>query len=584
MQIDLSRVPFSRYGSYLAFSHLPAEPEQIAGLYLRSVRGPATGGRPMQEMLRLQAEQDGQPVNFEATADFCLLTLTTETGEAHICLPAAERIRIRLQGVALRMEMPAGAYDNIIPGAAGSWLLTVNSVVETKLQFCALSGQIVVDAPWQSEHSEYIRLTLLPGADGSAEFEITESTVNWPDEGTPNTQGLGQEIHPQRLGFSETLAGIRAELQRFTESLPTVPQRFSETRELAGYVLWSCVVNPEGHLTRPTIFASKNGMIGSWSWDHAFHTFALAGGLPDLAWAQMMTIFDQQDSSGALPDLVNDRLLSWSFCKPPIHGWALSRLEHTGLLTEERLQEITPKLEKWTEWWFAQRDSDHDGIPQCNHGNDGGWDNSTVFSVRPPVESPEISAYLVMQMDFLARACEKLEQPAAAQHWKDRADALLQRLLEHFWREDHFVAVQVSEHVEFETDSLLLLMPLVLAERLPASIRTKLIARLKIPAHSPSGEFLTAHGLATESLKSPSYKARGYWRGPIWPAPTLMLIDALQRCGEKDFAAELTLHFCELVQREGMAENFDALSGQGYHDFHFAWTAGIFLTLAHQLQ
>jgi hypothetical protein len=37
MGFDLHYVPFSRYGSYLAFSWLPLEDERPAGLFLRSV-------------------------------------------------------------------------------------------------------------------------------------------------------------------------------------------------------------------------------------------------------------------------------------------------------------------------------------------------------------------------------------------------------------------------------------------------------------------------------------------------------------------------------------------------------------------
>ena len=37
----------------------------------------------------------------------------------------------------------------------------------------------------------------------------------------------------------------------------------------------------------------------------------------------------------------------------------------------------------------------------------------------------------------------------------------------------------------------------------------------------PDGPFLTPHGLATEALDSAKHLIDGYWRGPIWPPPTL---------------------------------------------------------------
>lgn len=566
MEIDLAAIPFSRFGSYLAFSLLPADDNRAAGLYLKSMRGPATGGRPMQEILRMELEDNGKPQGFDVHASYTRLTLSSTDGQASICLPAADTVRIHLQKTGLRFSMPAGYYDNLIPGKTQEWLLTVNTIVETKLRFTAIKGRIVVEAPWQAEHSEHIVLTLVPGSDGEGDFAIDESTVNWLEK---------SHIQP----FAACLLQVDAELEDFTAGLPQVPDEYAASRRLAGYVLWSCVVSPAGSLSRPSIFASKNGMLGTWSWDHAFHCLALADSHPGLAWDQIMAIFDHQDDSGALPDLINDRLVSWSFCKPPVHGWILSRLlKNTNLLSEERLREIYPLLCRWTEWWFEQRDYNTNGIPQCNHGNDSGWDNSTVFVVRPPVESPDICTYLVLQMDFLAEAAACLGQPIEAALWTSRADALVQNLIGHFWRKDHFVAVQSNELVDIESQSLQLYLPLLLGKRLPAEVRQALVTRLKTP-----GEFLTSYGLATENLNSPLYRSKGYWRGPIWPAPMLILIDALDACGELNFAAGLRRRFCDLVNHSGMAENFDAQTGQGYHDFHFSWTAGIFLTLAHEL-
>lgn len=566
MNLDLTRIPFSRFGSYMAFSILTEAPEQPAGLYLRSVRGPATGGRPMQGVLHMTLLREGQTLSSHANASFTCLEMSAKDAQMHLCLPTAETARIRLQGAALRLQMPSiGTYDNIIPGRNNTWLLTANSVVESKLTFSALKGRIEVDAPWEAEHSRSISITLLPDEDGVGEFAIDESTINWP-----RIEHLSS--------FEECLQQVQTELDAYTAALPEVPPIYAETRDLAGYVLWSCTVAAKGHLERPAIFASKNGMIGVWSWDHAFHVLALAEGLPELAWAQMMVLFDLQDGSGALPDLANDRLLSWSFCKPPVHGWILSRLWESGLLTGERLAEIYPLLCRWTDWWLFERDENGDGFPQCNHGNDGGWDNSTVFAVRPPVETPDICTYLVLQMDFLAQAAERLGKPDEASLWSARAQDLTGRMLERFWREDHFVAVQVSESRDIESESLLLYIPLLLGERLPLEVRERMIARLKEP-----GVYLTGYGLATESLKSPYYRSKGYWRGPVWPAPTLILIDALTRCGEVEFAGQLRRRFCELVKEQGMAENFDAITGEGYHDFHFSWTAGIFLTLANEM-
>ena len=166
---------------------------------------------------------------------------------------------------------------------------------------------------------------------------------------------------------------------------------------------WSAVVEPEGYLTRPAMMMSKNWMANVWSWDHCFNAMALVETDPYLAWDQYLIMFDNQNADGALPDAINDRVRVWAFSKPPIHGWvARWMLEHSTTVSPTQLEKLYELLSRWTNWYFKFRDDDGDGVPQYDHGNDSGWDNSTVFRVGPPVESPDLSAYLVMQVDFLS--------------------------------------------------------------------------------------------------------------------------------------------------------------------------------------
>jgi len=568
MNFDLAKIPFSYYGSYVVLSILPAREDRKAGLYLRSVRGPATGGRPLQEILLMELFVDGQAIPFEATAEGHQLRLSAGNGkQAEVCFEAADSMRFRLRGVSIRFSMPTGAYDNFIPHTNGKWMLTVNTVCETKLMFVPLKGQMEIDAPWQAENCDYISILFHPENGEACEFAIDEFIVGWNER--------------KRIeSFDECVANAQHDFITWMKDMPAAPARYADARELACYIMWSCVVAPSGHLTRTAIYASKNGMIGTWSWDHCFHALSLAEAHPQLAWDQFMVLFNQQDASGTLPDLINDRLLSWSFYKPPVHGWILNRLtKNSNLLTHERLQEIYEPLARWTNWWFEQRDDDGDGIPQCNHGNDSGWDNSTIFAVRPPIEAPEISAYLVLQMEFLADAAEKIGRADEAPQWRTRAKELTARLLDHFWRGDHFVAVQSATHTDVEAESLQLYLPLILGKRLPQDVREHLLNGLNRP-----NRFLTQHGLATESTTSPHYRSRGYWRGPIWAAPTLILFDGVMACGDVEFASEIRQRFIDLAAQNGFAENFDAQTGQGYHDFHFPWTAGIWLTLLSEME
>ena len=150
-------------------------------------------------------------------------------------------------------------------------------------------------------------------------------------------------------------------------------------------------------------------------------------------------------------------------------------------------------------------------------------------------------------------------------------------MLETFWRRDHFVALRSRSHEEIVSESLLLFLPLLLGKRLPDDVLGHLVAGLK-----QERRFLTQYGLATESVNSPYYEPDGYWRGPIWAPSTMLIVDGLNAAGETLFAESLSRQYCDMVSRSGMAENFDALSGDGLRDRAYSWTSSVFLVLGHE--
>jgi glycogen debranching enzyme len=115
-------------------------------------------------------------------------------------------------------------------------------------------------------------------------------------------------------------------------------------------------------------------------------------------------------------------------------------------------------------------------------------------------------------------------------------------------------------------------MPIVLGEELPEPIRAVLAARIET--------HLTAFGLATELPTSPHYQDDGYWRGPVWAPPTVLIEDGLRRAGYVDLADEISARFRALCEKSGFAENFDARSGTGLRDRAYTWTASAYLVLA----
>lgn len=565
MEIDLRGAPFSRNGSYMAFSFLPEAGAWPAGLYLRSVHGGAQEARPGGRVALVQALHNGRVVPFQAQATPAALELRTPHGSVTICIAEPFLLRARGKGVALRLTFSGSDGDYAIPCADNRW--QINSP-KNLLQYMLtpLMGSWKIRGLWNGTGSEQLAVELHPWPGvGIFEGAIEEFSSTW-------------RPRAYHESFEECRAQVEADYAGWLEHTPALPEQYAEARRLAAYINWSSAVEPIGHFLRQSMFMSKNWMTNVWSWDHCFNAMALTYRRPTAAWDQLMTVFDQQDEFGALPDYVNDRGLLWNFVKPPIHGWALAwMMQRSQFVRNDQVRQIYGPLARWTEWWFSFRDEDKDGIPEYKHGNDSGWDNATPFLTGVPLETPDLCAFLVLQMETLAMLALLQNNHEEAESWQHRSEDLAQRMLTHLWQGDHFVALRSGDHLVGDTESLLLYLPIVLGKRLPVGVRRDLIEGLTRP-----GRFITPYGLATESLGSPHYKADGYWRGPIWAPATLLIVDGLAACGEKELARDLARKFCDLCAANGFAENFDAQTGEGLRDKAYTWTASAFLVLGHE--
>lgn len=239
----------------------------------------------------------------------------------------------------------------------------------------------------------------------------------------------------------------------------------------------------------------------------------------------------------------------------------------------DELKKVYNGLERLTMWWMNYSDSDGDGIPEYPQGCDSGWDNSTIFDQGFYVESPDLSAYLVLQMKTLARIASELGMEAESKQWQLLSGELLERLYEHSWVGDRFVAKLSGLHeYDPEPTSLLALLPIVLGEHLDAEKMDALVKLLE-------KDFLTENGPATEAPSSALYLSDGYWRGPIWAPSTCLIVDGLHRGGYEILAKKIARSFCEMAEKkaEGQYENFDAVTGKGLRAPGYTWTSSVYM-------
>jgi hypothetical protein len=563
--LDLHRVPFSRFGSYMAFSMFDGKggrteiPVIPAGLYFRTIRGNAA----QREIFRVELVRNGTAVPMTVNASPASLVLEAEGAKATLVFPEPDILRMRVEGATLRFSLALPVrpyrYEFAIPVGTNRWQVNIWPNLHNYL-LTTQTGSLSVTAPWNGSHCDGITADFGPGDSAIEEFRSTCPPGNYPAfEGVKDRAGSL---------FADWLK----------RTLPA-PAEYAESRELASYINWATVVNPCENLTRRAMYMSKNWMTNIWSWDHCFNALALAKADPDLAWDQFMVMFDFQDADGAMPDSVNDRMALWNFVKPPVHGWTIDRfLLRNEPAFADRLKEAYEPLSRWTSWWMDHRDSDGDGIPEYNHGNDSGWDNATVFKDGCPVEASDLTTYLIIQMNTLAGIATRLGKASESSKWRESARTLQEKFMKHSWRNGRFVSPRSGSHSVAPGDSLIDWMPAILGDRLPGEVRKTLLEEV-----SREGRFLTKYGLATENPSGPHYVSDGYWLGPLWAPPTLMLADALAEAGNAVLAKRIAKGWCDMCAREGFAENFDALTGAGYRDRAYTWTSSVFLLLAEGL-
>lgn len=567
MKIDIKNVPFSTKGSYMAISWCPSHFrgfEIKEGLYLRSVHGNSR----FPFVAELIPLVDGRPCDYEIWAEPYRLCIRMQEKMIELVFDDADTICIHSSderaGLRLDTLSARGGFDFIQPVQSGSetWYLLNSFKSYSRYMLHSDSGNMELSQTWVEESSPDSVIDFMV-SDGEMLVILQEVQDVWTN-------------HKKDYEFEKIRDKAKKEYQLFESSMPSVPHGYEGAREIAAYVNYSSFLNPKGFIKRPVMLMSKNWMSKVWSWDHCFNALALAYHQPEAAWDQFMFPFDHQSPTGRIPDSVEDSLIIDNYCKPPIHGWTLHKLKKIMKLDQQMLEEAYEKLGRYTNWWLNYRDQDGDGLCEYTHGNDSGWDNSTAFSKLPPVITPDLAALLIVQMDELAATAQELGRESDAKVWTDRANAMLEKMLMILFDGDRPLSRQALTGDEIQTDSLILYLPVILGDRLPEHIRTYLVETLK------SDKFLTEFGWATESPDSPYYVSDGYWRGPIWAPSTFLLLDGMNACGEKEFVRDVADRFCRMVEREGCAENFDALTGCGLRDRAYTWTGSAMLVIAHE--
>lgn len=338
---------------------------------------------------------------------------------------------------------------------------------------------------------------------------------------------------------------------------------------------------------------------GFWAWDSWKHAAAILRFDAALAKDQIRAMFARQGMDGMVPDVIyaDKSENNLRDTKPPLAAWAVWNVfEQTGDM--EFIKEMFPKLLRYHEWWYENRDHDHNGL--CEYGStdgtveaalwESGMDDAVRFDGRKTVrnkdgawsldvESVDLNAYLYAEKGYLSELARRLGDAGTANRLDREGETLKQNIREMMFNKEtgffHDIDLRDKGFLKAQgPEGWIPLWAGVATREQAASVKQVICDPMKFATFIP---------FPTVSRDSKRFNT-GYWRGPVWLDQAYFGIVGLRKYG---FHKEADMFTAQLFDRpEGLKnsdrpirENYDPLTGKGLKVNHFSWSAAHYILI-----
>ena len=349
---------------------------------------------------------------------------------------------------------------------------------------------------------------------------------------------------------------------------------------------------------------------GVWGWDTWKNAAGIAEFDPQLAADGIRCMFDYQiqeddpvrpQDAGTIFDCFTYKEGSENFrnSKPPLAAWGVWKVYQEGG-DKEFLEEMYPKLTAYHDWWYTNRDTDHNGVaeyggmvddahyqkdedgnilkdengkPLLNVENiieaaawESGMDNATRFDQEGNgpddvgvlvyenenaegevvgyslnQESVDLNAMLYAEKGFLKSIAEELGKTEDAAKYEEEAAELADYINTNMWDEEtgFYYDLQINEDGSEKK---------ILTNRgkgtegwLPLWAKLAPADRAEKVKDNMMDEekFNLRVPMPTASFDNDKFNPYRYWRGPVWLDQALYGVEALQNYGYEEEAKEL---------------------------------------------
>jgi hypothetical protein len=358
---------------------------------------------------------------------------------------------------------------------------------------------------------------------------------------------------------------------------PALPLRYADEAYQRLYAhaitgLNSLFIQGEGGYTgqRHIPWTTKHHLAIAFFWDTAFSCVGAREFAPHLSQEAIACFADNVSPRGGMPGTLSDTHRAGEG-QSPIMTWAAWS---TYQISQDRawLAHVYPGLISQIRFWFKYHGSER-GLAQYYNAGQIADDSPRFDPVygRPQgnewiygLESPDLNAFIVMELKCLAVIADELGRPEEAVAWQREAGELAQKIIDimYFPEDAMFYDVHLGTKEPFnrvKTPNMFL--PLWAGVPLqPAEIKKIIEQHMLNP-----DEFFGEKPFPSVSYDDPTYDPNGYWRGRVWPHFVYWIIQTLWRYGYHVEAEETADRILKMFQSTPwLHENYNSASGSGW--------------------
>ena len=372
---------------------------------------------------------------------------------------------------------------------------------------------------------------------------------------------------------------------RFFDGLPPLPEKYRGQPQYerlykhAAAGLHSLFIRGDGGYTgdKRILYTTKRGVALGYFWDAAISCVG-AREIDAQACQEAIECFTENAGPrGSLPMVMCDSHRAGEGQAPVMCWGAWSIYQRSQ--DKEWLRRVYPALSGYIRFWVKYHASERGLCRYFNAGqiadNDARFDpimkgrsNDAVYGF----ESPDLNAFLVMEMNCLAEFAGDLDRPDEAKEWKVKARALAERIVDtmYFPQDAMFYDVTEGTHSKFSgVKNPNMFLPLWAGVPLAKGEIDKIIRNHML---NPE-EFYGECPFPSLSYDHPEYDPTSLWRGRVWPHVIYWMIQTLWKHGYQRQAEQVVDRLLDMMlANPWIHESYESSQGKPIGQPEYNWS------------